>query len=152
MGDTGALLLGYVLSSISCGNVQILCSCHFCRAVLALAVPLCDTVFAFFRRVLRGQNPMKTDRGHFHHRLIDSGFSQKQAVAILYIVSTVLGLAAVVLATRGRVRLAVLFVAFLVAGVFWYIVNRNHLSHHCRATQPQADDPEPKKEDAHGQN
>jgi len=153
MGDTGALLLGYVLSSISVvGMFKFYALVTFAVPVLALAVPLCDTVFAFFRRVLRGQNPMRPDRGHFHHRLIDSGFSQKQAVAILYTVSAILGLSAVVLATRGRVRLAVLAVAFLIAGIFWYIVNRNLLNHHHRGTQPRAGDPIPRKEDAHGQN
>ena len=64
--------------------------------------------FAILRRVSHGQSPMSPDRGHIHHRLIDMGFSQKQAVAVLYIISAILGLSAVVLTTIGVVR-AMLF-------------------------------------------
>ena len=47
---------------------------------------------------------MAPDRSHVHHRLIDMGFSQKQAVAILYVVSAILGLSAVVLTTSGALK------------------------------------------------
>ena len=100
MGDTGALLLGYVLSTVSVvGMFKTYALVTFVVPILALFLPLFDTVCAFFRRLLRGQSPMHPDRGHLHHRLIDMGLSQKQAVAILYSVSAVLGLCAVVLAT-----------------------------------------------------
>ena len=58
---------------------------------------------------------MHADRGHVHHRLIDMGFDQKQSVAILYMLSAVLGLAAVVLATSGEVKIIILAVAILAA-------------------------------------
>jgi UDP-GlcNAc:undecaprenyl-phosphate GlcNAc-1-phosphate transferase len=58
MGDTGALLLGFVLSTISVvGLFKFYALVTFAVPFLALAVPLSDTVFAFFRRLLRGQNP-----------------------------------------------------------------------------------------------
>ena len=102
MGDTGALLLGYVLSTVSVvGMFKTYALVTFVVPILALFLPLFDTVCAFFRRILRGQSPMHPDRGHLHHRLIDMGLSQKQAVAILYSLSAVLGLCAVVLATTA---------------------------------------------------
>ncbi|MBO4915578.1 MAG: hypothetical protein J5449_10265, partial [Oscillospiraceae bacterium] len=65
-------------------------------------------------RLAHGKNPMSPDRGHIHHRLIDMGLSQKQAVAALYAVSSILGLSAVVLATSGAMRAMIFFVALAV--------------------------------------
>ncbi|MGI6012687.1 MAG: MraY family glycosyltransferase [Oscillospiraceae bacterium] len=116
MGDTGALLLGYVLSTVSIiGLFKFYAVVSFLVPILALALPISDTIFAFTRRILKGQNPMKADRGHFHHRLIDLGFNQKQAVAILYFISAILGLTAVVLTTSGPLKALILFAAFLIA-------------------------------------
>ena len=126
MGDTGALLLGYVLATVSVlGLFKFYALVTFAVPVLALAVPLSDTVFSFFRRILRGQSPMRPDRGHFHHRLIDMGLSQKQAVAILYSISAILGLAAVVLAASGAVRVTLLVLTFVIATFVWYRIYRD---------------------------
>ena len=54
---------------------------------------------------------MSPDRSHVHHRLIDLGFNQKQTVAILYVISAILGLSAVVLTTSGAGKAIIFFVA-----------------------------------------
>lgn len=116
MGDTGALFLGYVLATLSVtGLFKFYAIISFAVPILALALPLFDTIFAFSRRLLKGQNPMAPDRGHFHHRLLDMGLSQKQVVAILYSISAVLGLAAVVITTSGEIKAIILILAFAVA-------------------------------------
>lgn len=124
MGDTGALLLGYVLATVSIlGLFKFYAVVTFLAPVLALALPLFDTAFAIIRRLLKGQNPMTPDRGHLHHRLIDHGLSQKQAVAVLYSLSAMLGLTAVVICTTGKLRLLLLLVELGVAvavGIFVY--------------------------------
>ena len=53
-------------------------------SMLSLGLPIFDTLFAVLRRAAKGQPIMSPDRGHLHHRLIDKGFTQKQAVMILY--------------------------------------------------------------------
>ena len=58
---------------------------------------------------------MAPDRGHIHHRLIDMGLSQKQAVAALYVISSILGLSAVVLTSSGAVKAMLLLMALAVA-------------------------------------
>lgn len=117
-GDTGALLLGYVLSTMSViGFFKFYAIISFAVPFLVLALPFFDTTFAFLRRILKGQNPMKPDRGHVHHKLIDMGLNQKQAVAILYCVSTVFGLAAVLLTTSGVLKALIFVAAFVVAAV-----------------------------------
>lgn len=131
MGDTGSLLLGYVLSTVSVlGLFKFYTLVTFVVPVLALAVPLADTVFAFCRRILHGQSPFHADRGHFHHKLMDLGLNQKQAVAVLYAVSAILGLAAVVLTTNGTLRILLLILAILIAAVVWAYIYKSMRSHH----------------------
>ena len=83
MGDVGSQFLGFVLSTVSIlGLFKLQAVITFFLPLLALAVPLADTAFAVIRRVLHGQSPFHADRGHFHHRLLATGLSQKQAVAV----------------------------------------------------------------------
>jgi UDP-GlcNAc:undecaprenyl-phosphate GlcNAc-1-phosphate transferase len=125
MGDTGALLLGYVLATVSIlGLFKLYAIISFAVPFLVVGLPLFDTVFAFSRRILSGRNPMSPDRGHFHHRLIDMGFSQKQAVAIAYAISGILGLSAVVITTNGEIRALILLAAVFVAAVIGVFVIR----------------------------
>jgi UDP-GlcNAc:undecaprenyl-phosphate GlcNAc-1-phosphate transferase len=121
MGDCGALFLGYILACASIlGLFKFYAVISFAVPFLILGIPIFDTVLAFIRRLLKKQNPLSTaDRGHVHHRLIDMGFSQKQAVAILYSVSAVLGLSAVVLTTSEELRIIVLLLAVLACIVFY---------------------------------
>ncbi len=128
MGDVGSQFLGFVLSTVSImGLFKFHAIITFLVPLLALAVPLADTVFAFFRRILHGQSPFHADRGHFHHRLLAVGMSQKQVVAVLYGVSAVLGLIAVLLAgDSAPVRILCLIAAFAISITVWLFVFRKN--------------------------
>ena len=119
MGDTGATFLGFILATMSIqGLFKFYALISFVVPFLILGLPIFDTTFAFVRRIANGQSPMQADRSHIHHRLIDMGLNQKQAVATLYVISAILGLSAVVLTTSGEVKAMMLFVALcVVAGV-----------------------------------
>ena len=130
MGDTGSLLLGYVLATVSVvGMFKFYAIVTFVVPILALFLPLFDTLCAILRRLLRGQSPMHPDRGHLHHRLIDMGLSQKQAVAVLYSLSAVLGLCAVVLATSGALRTFLLVAAAAAAVAVGVFIKRTFKGH-----------------------
>ena len=117
MGDTGSTFLGYVLAVVSInGLFKSAAIISFAVPFLLLGLPIFDTCFAILRRISHGQSPMSPDRGHIHHRLIDMGLSQKQAVAVLYVISAILGLSAVVLTTNGVEKAMILLLAFGVAG------------------------------------
>ena len=124
MGDVGSQMLGFVLSTASIiGLFKFHAIISFLVPLLALAVPLADTVFAFFRRIVHGQSPFHADRGHFHHRLLALGMSQKQAVAVLYGVSAVLGLIAVLMTGQSVVlRIGCIVAAFLISITIWLLV------------------------------
>ena len=125
MGDTGALLLGYVLATVSIiGLFKFYAVVSLAVPFLVMALPLFDTAFAFLRRLVRGQNPMSPDRGHFHLRLLDMGLSQKQAVATLYAISGLLGIAAVVITTSGEIRAIIMIAAALIAATIGFFVYR----------------------------
>ena len=84
MGDTGSQFLGYILATSSMlGLFKFYAIFTIFVPLVSLVYPLMDTGFAFLRRIAHGENPFKADRKHLHHRLLDAGFSPKQAVGIL---------------------------------------------------------------------
>lgn len=97
MGDTGAQLLGFLLASISMeGAIKSATIFSIAVPILILGLPLFDTIFAVIRRKVNGKPIMQGDRGHLHHRLLDMGLNQKQAVLIMYLISMALGGIAIV--------------------------------------------------------
>ncbi len=128
MGDTGATFLGYILATVSVtGLFKLYAIISFIVPFIILGFPIFDTTSAFLRRILKGQNPMKPDRSHTHHKLIDMGMNQKQAVATLYMVAGVLGLCAVMIVTSGYVKV-ILFIAAL-AGVAYTVARIARYEH-----------------------
>lgn len=123
MGDTGSTFLGFIMATVSVeGMFKMYGLISFVAPFLMLGLPIFDVCFAVIRRVSHGQNPMQPDRGHVHHRLIDMGFSQKQAVGVLYVISAILGLSAVVLTATNAVRAMVfLLVMGVTVAVAWRV-------------------------------
>jgi len=134
MGDTGSTFLGFILAVVSIqGLFKFYTIMSFAVPFLMLGLPIFDTCFAILRRLAKGQSPMSPDRLHIHHRLIDMGFSQKQAVATLYIISAILGLSAVVLTTSGTAKAMMFLVSLCVAGA---IAAWIYLGHHDKTAKP----------------
>lgn len=98
MGDTGSLFLGFLLATISLMLMQDGPSAGLASSlvipVVVLAVPIIDTSIAFFRRVRKGMHPLKPDKEHIHHRLMDLGLTHRQTVVITYAAAAVLGVSA----------------------------------------------------------
>ena len=115
MGDTGSLLIGFVLAVISIeGVIKSATTIAVAIPVLALGVPIFDTAFAILRRMVNGRPIMEADKGHLHHRLLEKGFSHRQTVWILYAFSFILGVSAVYIASAGRTTsIAVLLLVLL---------------------------------------
>ena len=123
MGDVGSQFLGFVLGvSAIMGLFKFQAIITFIVPLLALAVPLADTAFAFIRRILRGQSPFHADKGHFHHRLMATGLSQKQAVAVLYGVSAIMGLFAVLISGHNNLIKIVCVVGILLVLIGIWII------------------------------
>ncbi len=85
-------------------------------AALVLGFPILDAVWAVVRRLLRGVSPLKADRQHFHHLLLDAGLNQRQAVLVIYAVVSVFGLVALWAGSMVKmIALVVLVLAMVVA-------------------------------------
>ncbi|KHM52367.1 UDP-phosphate N-acetylglucosaminyl 1-phosphate transferase, partial [Anaerovibrio lipolyticus] len=115
MGDTGSMLLGFVLAGISViGAVKSAATIALIVPILALGVPILDTSFAIIRRYRGGVPIFKPDKGHLHHRLLDMGFNQRQAVLLMYVISAMLGLSAVLLnEVSGGIAVAIVVAVIL---------------------------------------
>ena len=128
MGDTGSTFLGYILSIVCIqglfkGYVVI----SFIIPFLILGLPIFDTAFAIVRRIWNKKPIMAPDRGHLHHKLMDMGFSQKQTVAILYVITSILALSAVVVLEVGAYTAAVFVLTILAFSIFAYkVYSINH--------------------------
>ena len=111
MGDSGALLLGFVLATISVqGLLKTAATVALFFPLLVLAVPIVDTTFVVVRRLKHGERVFEGDQAHLHHRFLRRGFSQPRAAFTIW--GWCIALAAAALATR--------FVPFREHGV-WHL-------------------------------
>lgn len=109
MGDTGSNFLGFVIATVSMiGMSKTYTVMAIILPVIILGLPIFDTLFAIFRRIAHHKGIMQADRGHIHHRLIDAGLSQKQAVLVLYGVTALLGILAVIILESNIWKVAML--------------------------------------------
>lgn len=102
MGDTGALLLGYLFSVVTIeGVMKTTATVAVVVPVLILGLPISDTFFAIIRRKMSGRSFAVADKGHLHHRILNMGFTIKQTVIILYILAMILGILAIIVSLIG---------------------------------------------------
>lgn len=114
MGDTGSMFLGFMLAGISVtGAVKSVATIALIVPIFALGLPILDTTFAIVRRLRGGVPIFKPDKGHLHHRLLGVGFTQCQAVLLMYVISALFGLSAIALtAVSCQIAVLILFVVF----------------------------------------
>lgn len=122
MGDTGATFLGFVLAVTSIlGVFKGYAVLALIVSLLSLGLPVFDTLFAMLRRIIRHKPIMQADRGHLHHRLIDRGYSQRQAVLILYGISLLCGLFAIFISLKDtRTIVVVILTIIILSFVIYY--------------------------------
>jgi UDP-GlcNAc:undecaprenyl-phosphate GlcNAc-1-phosphate transferase len=99
MGDSGAMLLGFVLATISVqGLLKTAATVALFFPLVVLAVPILDTTFVVLRRIKHGEPVYGADQAHLHHRFLRRGFTQRRATLTMY--AWCATLAAAALATR----------------------------------------------------
>ncbi|NLJ19271.1 MraY family glycosyltransferase [Globicatella sulfidifaciens] len=114
MGDTGSMFLGFSIAVISTlglfKNVTIF---SFIVPIIILAIPIFDTLFSIVRRALAGENIMLPDKKHIHYRLMESGFSHRATVLIIYGFSALFGVIAILFSQVSLIMTLVLTVTVL---------------------------------------
>jgi len=118
MGDSGSTLLGFVLAWLCLEVSQSGRSSMTPMAVLwFVALPVYELLWTILRRAARGRSPLSADRGHFHHRLQDAGFSVRAVFCIYLAVCLVLGCVGLLLHDWARVGDPVSFLCWVLTGV-----------------------------------
>lgn len=123
IGDVGSNFLGFSLAVISIlGVAKTYTALVLIAPIIVLALPIFDTIFAIIRRIIKGKSikaVFKADKGHLHHRLMKRGYTQKQAVLILYGLTATLGMFAIILLESGiwkALSFALLVIAIIAIG------------------------------------
>jgi UDP-GlcNAc:undecaprenyl-phosphate/decaprenyl-phosphate GlcNAc-1-phosphate transferase len=115
MGDCGSLFLGFTIAAVSvltASKTHSFIGIGF--PILVLGVPIFDTLFSMLRRFLGRRGLTSPDKGHFHHRLLQRGFTQQQVVFVAYAITIVISsLGMLMLRTRG-INSVLLFVICLI--------------------------------------
>ena len=132
IGDTGSNFLGFSLAVISIlGVAKTYTAVVVIAPLIILALPIFDTLFAIARRIIKGKSLkaiLAPDRGHLHHKLMDRGYTQKQAVLILYGLSATLGMFAIILLESGiwKALSFILMILAIIAIGYKDIFNKNN--------------------------
>lgn len=111
MGDSGALFIGYMIAILSV--ISPLKRATFVASlvpIMALSIPIFDTLFAIVRRLARHEDIMAPDKGHIHHRIMRTGFGQRRAVLVIYSIVGVMGMSAVMISRELYKDAAILMV------------------------------------------
>jgi len=120
MGDTGSLLLGFVLAAVGIKlrfptNIP---SVTWMIPLLVLGVPILDTSMVIISRLRRGKNPFTTPgKDHLSHRLVKMGYTRREAVLLLYLLGSVFGMIAVFVTQASVLEAAVVGVVVFIAGL-----------------------------------
>ncbi len=111
MGDGGSLFLGFMLAGLSMmGLMKGATAIATIVPLFVLGLPIFDTGFAILRRLINKRPIMEADKGHLHHRIMAKGLGQKRTVILLYSMSALLGVAAILISKRLVIEASVLFV------------------------------------------
>ena len=110
MGDSGSLIVGFVLAVLAITFVQINETPNAYPvynaptvAIMMLAIPLFDALRVFSQRILKGRSPFRADRNHIHHFMVDNGFSHRRTSLLLSILSLVITAVSFILLTQASV-------------------------------------------------
>jgi UDP-GlcNAc:undecaprenyl-phosphate GlcNAc-1-phosphate transferase len=114
MGDTGSLFLGFILATVSLLELKKIGVISFLFPIFILGLPISDTLFAIIRRKLNNMPISKPDKKHLHHCLIDLGFSHKKTVLVMYAVSIIFSLLAVLTAVMPLWFSGIILVVYIV--------------------------------------
>jgi len=118
MWGFGAMSAGLVIASLA-----ILAQAKIAVSVLILLIPFLDALFTVSRRLLKGKNPLKGDRGHLHHILLDRGWSASKVALFYWFATMVFGLIGLLSPER-----IVLKLTFLIMGIVAFILIALNLS------------------------
>jgi len=157
MGDTGSLIVGFIISVLAIKfvdsnvhntNPETVYTNAPVIAIILLCVPIFDTLRVFGLRIIKGKSPFKADRLHLHHLMVDNGLSHIATSFILYFATISLTAVTYILRkfytnTQLSMSLLILFVAYLL--IAWNLEIRRLKYHKTKISNKELEDKEIKK-------
>ncbi len=133
MGDSGSYFLGYTLAALSIGGTmkgQV--ATALVIPIIALGVPLMDTLWAPVRRFINGQSMFQPDNKHIHHRLVKLGLTHRRAVLTLYLLTVLFGISSILLvhAQNASSALIIFVLGIGLIGLIHYLSDSRLLNIH----------------------
>lgn len=119
-GTSGVMFVGYTLAVLS-----IMGTAKVAVALLVLGVPIIDAFWIIVRRLAQGRSPFSPDRGHLHHRLLDTGLSHRRTVLLIYGVCVVLSALSLILS--GADQVYAFAGVFILIGLVLFVLARRNL-------------------------
>lgn len=106
---------GKTLGGLMIAALAILSGNKVGTALLVLAIPMLDALYAFFRRLASRKSPFRGDRAHLHHRLLDLGWGKRRIALFYWSVSAILGGLTLSLERQEKI-FTFLFVSIIIVG------------------------------------
>jgi len=129
MGDGGSYFLGYMLAGLGImGSMKGQTTVALLIPIIAMGVPLFDTIVAPIRRFVRGRPMFQPDKSHVHHRLMGLGLNHRNTVFILYGATAVMGLVALVTVFVKDFQASVVLL-LLAVGMIWAFRKMGYLEY-----------------------
>ncbi len=114
LGDSGALLVGFIVGFLSLLGFKNITFVSLFFPIVILAVPFIDTLFAMIRRVKKGQHIMQADKSHLHHKFLELGYSHRQTVLLIYSIALLFSLASIILYLSQPWGVLMMFILILI--------------------------------------
>ena len=150
MGDSGSLFLGFMIAVLSVvGPLKRSTMVAVVIPVMVLGIPIFDTFFAIFRRVINRRPIMQADKGHLHHHLIASGYGQRRAVLMLYGISAIMGMAAVLI-SRDLYKDSFVLIGIACSYLYGCLTDPNHKMLQVKAVNIEKEEKEEQKKKKNG--
>ena len=119
VGDCGAQFMGFSIAAMSLLGFKTTALITLGLPILVLFIPISDTLIAIVRRKLKGQKITEADRGHLHHILmIKLKLGHRKTVEVLYVVTALFALAAIVTWFNPQLGIVMVFLLVLGADLF----------------------------------
>jgi len=119
LGEAGSVFIGFML-----GVLSIISGAKIATTLLVMGIPLLDVVWIIARRIFKEhKSPFSGDRKHLHFRLLDTGFSQRQAVLFLYVLTLVFGLSSLFLQSQYKIVALIVLILVMIILAITLVVN-----------------------------
>ena len=130
MGDCGSTFLGFMISIIALLGFKVATITSLIVPMLILAIPIFDTLFAIFRRLIKHQSIGQPDKEHLHHQLLRMKFTPRISLFIIYFISILFSLVSIFYALGDNSKVAIAIYIVLMIILIIIVAKTNILFEH----------------------